>query len=346
MTKISFMCPHCAGPFQIDDEHTLHPEWQCPYCNQISHFIIQQGELALQSVLQEQPARPVRSRSNYPHIHASDKQLHPSEGESDLVAESVHNNADHHEADLTDHNADAHHAQTEPVPAKTDALLPAASQKEPDSSQYTDAAENENKAKQADDKHSDNNLPEDDIAHLLDRLKQAYSRQQLPLFNSLSRKILEREPMEPSVYAWRAILIEKAGGFGRHTWADPIWLKRMPSQRKQVICQHFYPLTTAAGLTRDEQQRQILADTISQLIADQIIQTCFEAARLQRRRKFSGRFRKKDLTLAEALKQTMHDLNDAVPAIADIHLQNLIWHHLQQQEPQLAESINKHFPWP
>ena len=347
MTKISLICPHCGGPFQIDDEHTLQPEWQCPYCNKQSQFKIQHGELTLQSILQEQPLKQIKSKTEQTLIQESDEPHLSNDNERIASSETIQKEIKTAEPKSTDQDGAKQDLSEDTDDAKISDLSFDSERKYHRSGKKNNAADNKrNRLKSDDSNQFDENNQEGDIHHLLARLKDAYTRQQLPLFNSLSRKILEVEPLEASVYVWRAILIEKAGGFSRHTWSDPIWLQRAPSQRKQIMRQHFYPLSTAVSLIHDEQQRQILADTISQLIADQIVQFFTEAAQLRRRRDFDGRFRKKDLICAKALKQTVIDLDSSFPDFKKMQVQNLIWHHLQHQAPQLAEQIKRYFPWP
>lgn len=278
--KSNLICPHCGGPFQIDDQMALQPDWHCPYCSRVSHFKIKQGQLSLATVLHE--SGEMSENSDSPPLTTS----HP---EDSKVAET--------DAIIDNHDIKSAESAT---------------------SQHVD--------------------------QLADQAFSAFKSLNMPLFNVLARQLLDINPEDKRVYAWRAVLREYAQGFAR-CWADPIWLERTKSQRQVMLKQHFYDLTMALRMQSEDEQKALIGE-ISQLIADQIIKIFREVTIARRarkfRRSFKGRHTKKDLFLGQALNLTWQEWMDAIPEVEEAELPDACKLAVQQKDSALYQALLKY----
>jgi hypothetical protein len=132
----------------------------------------------------------------------------------------------------------------------------------------------------------------------------AAKRHDMPLFNSYSRRAIDLEPTDPRMYAWRAILIEEAGGFARSTWTTPLWQLQAPSRKMALVAQHFYNLSTSLRFCQ-EIRRPELINRIASLIVKQTVDHFHEQAVLRCRQNllfktFKGHYRRVDLHAADS----------------------------------------------
>jgi hypothetical protein len=144
--------------------------------------------------------------------------------------------------------------------------------------------------------------PDPDFERLCHLAEDAAQKHDLPLFNSYSRQAIDIQPTDPRMYAWRAILIEEAGGFALATWTAPFWIQQAPSRKVALIANHFYSLSTALKFGSESRQNELLR-RIAALLVQQLVDHVHEQAVLRCRqnlifRTFKGRYHKDDLRAA------------------------------------------------
>ena len=396
--KSNLICPHCGGPFQIDDQMSLQPDWHCPYCSQVSHFKIKQGQLSLESVLH---AGNETADNNTSHLRsaaftedsdaatvkadakADDDPVDNADSSTDPISNAVTAGtaaADEVAADAVS-GADATMADTSTAGAAAatagaaalgsvagaDAQLainenlyqPAAVADEIESNNTAENASHPlaseiktevltSGKKSHQPLKSDMKATESETSKHTDKLADeafaAYKSLNMPLFNVLARQLLDINPQDKRVYAWRAVLREYTDGFAR-CWADPVWPERAKSQQQVILRQHFYDLTMAFRLESEDEQIA-LAEEVSQLIADQIVRIFSEAATMRRtrrfRRAFKGKYAKKDLLYGHALNLTWQVWPAAVPEAEEAGLPDACKQAVQQKDYALYQALTKY----
>lgn len=172
---------------------------------------------------------------------------------------------------------------------------------------------------------------------LVQQAENAAKNHLLPLFNSLSRQVLDRNPLEGRIYACRARLIEEADGFASTIWATPLWYLYTPRQKSARLIQHFFALNTAIQFI-DDPIKGDLCTSIGRLLVRQAVDHLTEKAELRCAgrwfgKTFKGRYRKADLREAQ-------DFCDAVSRIdASICPQGYQW--IQQSVRYSASQLNR-----
>lgn len=318
---INLICPYCGGAFQLDAKRDLQKQWTCPYCGNKSQMEKQDDQVKLIGLVEsskpEFPAqeRPDKEESGQtepisPIAHASA----PARPLAEMIAEAE-------EPGTTDYQADNAKNNSPPVSATSENVNQEGPQIRPfkmDTGKYE---------------------------RIVRSAEQAARRGNLALFSIYSRKALSINPEDPRMYAWQAILREKANSFANSTWASPIWTYLTPRQKRQLLAQKFHSLNTAIKLS-DRTQKDALIENVAVEIVRQAVEFFTEQAEIRRRRmffvrKFKGRFRRADLKTAKNWINALAMIDRDICPDASGELKTVATEKIKINHPLLARKLKR-----
>jgi hypothetical protein len=188
--------------------------------------------------------------------------------------------------------------------------------------------------------------PKSDPINWAAKAEHAARLQQLPQFNSYGRQAIDSQPDDPRVYAWRARLIEEAGGFARATWATPVWYLYTPRQKSALLAQHFYAFNTTLRFCGDPEERAELAEQIGRLLVRQAVEHLTERAELRCARRwlgrtFRGRFHRRDLREAVDFCDAIKRLDEPISPLGSALLQQAIRTEAARLPRHLARRLTR-----
>ncbi len=183
------------------------------------------------------------------------------------------------------------------------------------------------------------------LLELVQEAQQAASSGDYPLFNALSRRVLDQNPHEHLIYFWRTLLIEEADGFARNTWATPVWYLYTPRQKSMLLSQHAYTLNTALSLA-DHAEKANLCLRVGQLLVRQAVDHLTEKASLRCGRRllgktFKGRFKRRDLFEARDFCDAVGRLTPGICPLGSELLQTAVRQAAQTHHPRLARALTR-----
>lgn len=304
MTQITLICPHCGGNFTLDDSRPLQAYWTCPYCNSRSLMQKSNDTIRLRGIIASQPGKAGSAGEQ----QQSAAGLAPAAGETPLPAAKTI-------------------AEPEPEISASPEKPPEQPIKRRSLSEYIAEAEAPTNAKEPvkPDSTVDNSQirpvgpiarPDDLFLHWLALAESAAQSRDLPSFNSYSRQAVDCKPEDPRLYAWRALLIEEAGGLARATWATPVWYLLTPKQKAALLAQHLYAFNTAMRFSTPV-EGEALAGQIGRHLIKQAVDHLTERAELRCQKHwfgktFRGRYHRSDLQEAADFCDAIRRINESV----------------------------------
>jgi hypothetical protein len=322
MALITLICPHCGGDFELDPERNLQPYWVCPYCGNRSLMQKNDNAVRLRGIIsgktsltsytpqtaseQDGPAAIPSPLPNPAEKPAGIVPPAPQDQPAPVISSAPLGEARRTLAEII---AEAVAEPIQPEPAAgyvaapeqpAAAAFPASA---PPAGRSPVSAEPAVRPVQlADSTAGRTAKPDPDFERLCRLAEDAAQKSDLPLFNSYSRQAIDLQPTDPRMYAWRAILIEEAGGFALATWTAPFWIQQAPRRKVALIANHFYSLSTALKFGPEGRQSELLR-RVAALLVQQLVDHVHEQAVLRCRqnlifRTFKGRYHKEDLRAA------------------------------------------------
>jgi hypothetical protein len=192
-------------------------------------------------------------------------------------------------------------------------------------------------------RNGNSNAPELEV--LCQLAEAAAKRHDMPLFNSYSRRAIDLEPTDPRMYAWRALLIEEAGGFARSTWTTPLWQLQAPSRKMALIAQHFYNLSTSLRFCQ-ETRRPELIHRIASLIVKQVVDHFHEQAVLRCKQNlifktFKGHYRRVDLRSASNFVDACRSITPEAFPLGQSELLDALRGEIRLLPKKVARRLNR-----